>query len=305
MDRYVKDFLDYLTVDKGRSPNTVAAYGRDLRAFLNWLPASVRTPQRITTGQLTQFFTQLASGEVTGRPMAAATINRYRASVRAWLQYLIRVDVLTQDPSADLEPRKQVRSLPKALTIDQVGELLTAAASTPGVIGMRDRALLELLYGTGARISELVALSADDFDLEGDFPHVRLWGKGSKERLVPLGKYAREALVDYLHARGELAARAKQQPVSHALFLNKRGQRLSRQSAWEVVRKCADQAHVEGVSPHTLRHSFATHLLEGGASIRDVQELLGHASVTTTQIYTKVSISTLQEVHATTHPRAR
>ena len=206
------------------------------------------------------------------------------------------------DAAAEVRAPKQGSHLPKALSVDQVSRLLDAAHSAPGAAGLRDAALLELLYATGARVSEAVGLAVDDIDLDDEAPVVRLFGKGRKERLVPLGSYAKDALGAYLvRGRPELAARG-----SHAVFLNKRGAAMSRQSAWEAIRRAASAAGLEaGVSPHTLRHSFATHLLEGGASVRDVQELLGHASVQTTQIYTKVTVAALREVYWTTHPRAR
>lgn len=298
----VEDFLDYLAVEKGASPHTVAGYRRDLERFQNDI--GPHTPVAdITTSHIDSHLTGLANGAVTGQSLARSSIARARSSIRSLFRFAIEDDLLTSDPTTSIEKSRAGRSLPKALRIDQVRALLEEVQARPGAIGLRDTALLELLYGTGARISEIIALSADDLDIEGDFPHLRLFGKGRKERLVPLGQYAIEAVQSYLrYGRPELAAKGSGE---HALFLNKRGRRLSRQSAWEIISTAATLAGIDDdVSPHTLRHSFATHLLEGGASIRDVQELLGHASVNTTQIYTKVSISTLREVHAATHPRA-
>lgn len=297
----VSDFIDFLNVDRGASANTTGAYRRDLERFVS--DTHARWVSELSSKMINDHLTRLSTGEATGQPLASSSIARARSSIAAFGKFLIDHDVIVDDPMEGVDSARQPKLLPKALTIDEVGTLLDAAASTPGPIGLRDSALMELLYGTGARVSELVSLYPEDLDLEGEYPSVRLFGKGRKERLVPLGKYAIEAVSTYLaNGRPELAARSG---VDHHLFLNKRGHQLSRQSAWEVIKRAAEQAGIDDVSPHTLRHSFATHLLEGGASIRDVQELLGHSSVVTTQIYTKVSISTLREVHASTHPRAR
>ncbi|MDO5034047.1 MAG: tyrosine recombinase [Actinomycetaceae bacterium] len=300
MPSVVRDFLDYLSVDQGASPNTVAAYRRDLTRFLN--DTGVLDVSDVRAPLINSHLTRLSTGEATGRPLARSSIARARASIAALSRFMVDEDLIHIDPMDGVDSQKLPQPLPKALSIEEVGALLDAAASTPGAIGLRDSALVELLYGTGARISELTALYPEDLDLEGEYPSVRLFGKGRKERLVPLGNYAAEAVSEYLaNGRAELAAKHGE---DHHLFLNKRGRALSRQSAWEIINAAARRAGIDNVSPHTLRHSFATHLLEGGASIRDVQELLGHSSVVTTQIYTKVSINTLREVHASTHPRA-
>lgn len=298
----VEDFLDYLAVEKGASPHTVTGYRRDLGRFQSDIGPDTLLAD-ITPSQIDTHLTGLANGSVTGQPLARSSIARARSSIKSLFRFAIEDDLLTSDPTASIEKSRAGSPLPKSLRIDQVRALLEATQARPGAIGLRDTALLELLYGTGARISEIITLSVDDLDIEGDFPHLRLFGKGRKERLVPLGQYAIEAVDNYLrYGRAELAAKGS---GDHSLFLNKRGRPLSRQSAWEIISTAAKQAGLDDdVSPHTLRHSFATHLLEGGASIRDVQELLGHASVNTTQIYTKVSIGTLREVHAATHPRA-
>ncbi|MGL4254975.1 MAG: site-specific tyrosine recombinase XerD, partial [Microbacterium sp.] len=247
-------------------------------------------------------------------PVAASSLARLQSSVRGLHRFLAREGIESADPSARLRPPKQPRRLPKALTIDQVEALLDAAGPAPAtgtvpapgaapgdLVGMRDRALLELLYATGARVSEVVQLDVDDL-AHGDVIRVR--GKGSKERIVPVGSYARAAVDAYLtRARPELSRRGRATPK---LFLGARGAPLSRQSAWLIIRDAADRAQlVSHVSPHTLRHSFATHLLQGGADVRVVQELLGHASVATTQIYTHVSVDALRDVYVTSHPRAR
>ena len=223
-------------------------------------------------------------------------------AVRGWHKFLLREGLTAVDPAAEVRPPPAPKRLPKAITVSEVEALLAAAGADETPRAVRDRALLELLYGSGARISEVVGLDVDELDVDSGM--VRLLGKGSKERVVPVGSYAREALSAYLvRARPVLALAG---PGSPALFLNARGGRLSRQSAWAVLRSAARRAGVTAeVSPHTLRHSFATHLLEGGADVRVVQELLGHASVTTTQVYTLVTVDRLREVYATAHPRAR
>ena len=223
-------------------------------------------------------------------------------AVRGWHRFVLREGQAGHDPSAQVRAPATIRRLPKALSTDDVERLLEASSLGEGPVPLRDRALLELLYGTGARISEAVGLSADDLDL--DEGTIRLFGKGRRERVVPIGRYAIGAVEAYLvRARPELARAGR---GTAALFLNQRGGPLSRQSAWAVLQVAGERAGLgEHVSPHTLRHSFATHLLAGGADVRVVQELLGHASVTTTQIYTQVTVQTMREVYATAHPRAR
>ena len=254
------------------------------------------TPAGVTPSLVAAFAAGRASAEP---PPAASSLARLQSSVRGLHRFLVREGLETEDPAARLKPPKAAQRLPKALTVDQVEALL--AAPGDDLPGLRDRALLELLYATGARVSEVVQLDVDDL-AQGEV--VRLHGKGSKERIVPVGSYARAALEAYLtRARPEFSARGKATP---RLFLGARGAPLSRQSAWLVIRAAAEKAHLTAhVSPHTLRHSFATHLLQGGADVRVVQELLGHASVTTTQIYTHVSVDALRDVYVTSHPRAR
>ena len=244
-------------------------------------------------------------------PEPTAPASRTVTAVRGWHKFLLAEGTTSQDPSATVRPPQPGRRLPKALSIDEVSRLLDAASAGDDAVGLRDRALLELLYATGARISEAVGLVVDDLD--ADSGCLRLLGKGRKERVVPMGQYAWNALEAYLvQGRPELAARGRGVPQ---VFLNTLGRPLSRQSAWAVLQRAAERAGLVGVddaeveerhiSPHTLRHSFATHLLAGGADVRVVQEMLGHASVTTTQIYTKVTVDHLREVYATSHPRAR
>ena len=243
--------------------------------------------------------------------LSASSAARTVVAVRGLHRFLALEGATDIDPAADVRPPTPPKRLPKAVSVDTVTRLLEAASLGDTPAALRDRALLEVLYGSGARISEAVGLDVDDVlgpdgagPAAGAGAAVRLFGKGSKERLVPLGSYAVEALEAYLvRGRPALATGGRGTP---AVFLNSRGGRLSRQSAWAVLRQAAERAGVSGsVSPHTLRHSFATHLLEGGADVRVVQELLGHASVTTTQVYTQVTVDTLREVYAATHPRAR
>ena len=298
LDRALDAYLRHVTIERGLAEHTLAAYRRDLGGYLTWLDEhGIADTDAITAETVAAFAAERAGSEP---PPAASSLARLQSSVRGWHRFLAREGIAAADPSARLRPPKQPRRLPKALTIEQVERLLEAP-SAEDPIGIRDRALLELLYATGARVSEAVSLDVDDF-AHGDV--LRLRGKGSKERIVPLGSYARAAVDGYLtRVRPGLAAKGR---ASAKLFLGARGAPLSRQSAWLVIRAAADGAQITAeVSPHTLRHSFATHLLQGGADVRVVQELLGHASVATTQIYTHVSVETLRDVYATAHPRAR
>jgi integrase/recombinase XerD len=244
---------------------------------------------------------RLREGDPGHPPLASGSAARTLVAVRGFHKFAVREGVAPIDPAGDVKPPAPAKRLPKALPLDDIERILEAAGSHGTALAKRDRALLETLYGTGARISEAVGLDVDDLDV--DAGTALLSGKGGKQRVVPVGSYAVRACEDYLvAARPGLLAAGRGTP---ALFLNARGGRLSRQSAWTVLRRAADRAGVTSeVSPHTLRHSFATHLLDGGADVRVVQELLGHASVTTTQIYTLVTVDRLREVYATSHPRA-
>ncbi|MFE6733141.1 site-specific tyrosine recombinase XerD [Microbacterium sp. NPDC057650] len=298
LDRAIDTYLRHVTIERGLSEHTVAAYRRDLTGYREWLGAQgVGDTAEITPAVVQAFVADRAGAEP---PPAATSLARLQSSVRSWHRFLAREEIEQDDPTGRIRPPKMPRRLPKALTIDQVERLL-GAPSSEEPLGIRDRALLELLYATGARISEAVSLDVDDL-AHGDV--LRLRGKGDKERIVPLGSYARSAVDAYLtRVRPELAAKGR---ASARLFLGARGAPLSRQSAWLIIRSAAERAQIAAeVSPHTLRHSFATHLLQGGADVRVVQELLGHASVATTQIYTHVSVDTLRDVYATSHPRAR
>ncbi|MCD2499050.1 site-specific tyrosine recombinase XerD [Microbacterium nymphoidis] len=298
IERAVDRYLRHVTIERGLSEHTVAAYRRDLAAYAEWLAdAGTEDTAAITPAIVAEFAAQRASLDP---PPAATSLARMQSSVRGLHRFLVREGIDTDDPTGRLRPPKPPRRLPKALTIAQVESLLDAPPSDDP-IGLRDRALLELMYATGARVSEAIGLDVDDLT-HGDV--IRLRGKGSKERIVPVGSFARAAVDAYLtRVRPALAARGSATPK---LFLGARGAPLSRQSAWLVIQSAAERAQLSAhVSPHTLRHSFATHLLQGGADVRVVQELLGHASVTTTQIYTHVSVDALRDVYTLAHPRAR
>ncbi|WP_344414183.1 site-specific tyrosine recombinase XerD [Amycolatopsis minnesotensis] len=297
----VAAYLDHLTVERGTSRNTLDGYTRDLRRYAGHLAGSGVTDfASVTEADITAFGAALREGDAEHRPLAVSSAARALVAVRG-LHRFAHVDGITEDdPAREVRPPAAAKRLPKALPVADVLRLLDMPPPD-GDRALRDRALLELLYSSGARISEAVGLDLDDID--ADERTVLLDGKGGKQRLVPIGRPAVEAVDAYLvRARPALARRGRGSP---AVFLNARGSRLSRQSAWQVLKTNAERAGISAsVSPHTLRHSFATHLLEGGADVRVVQELLGHASVTTTQVYTLVTVNTLREVYATAHPRA-
>ncbi|MDP2772767.1 MAG: site-specific tyrosine recombinase XerD [Nocardioides sp.] len=301
----MRTYLEHLSVEKGLATNTLTSYRRDLRRYRAYLAAAgVEELDSIQESTVSGFLMRLREGDADHPPLSATSAARTVVAVRGFHKFAVADGLAQVDPASGVKPPTPAKRLPKALPLSEVEAILEAAGAPGTTLALRDRALLEVLYGTGARISEAVGLDVDDIDeVDGT---VLLRGKGSKERLVPLGSYAREALAAYVvRARPELVA-AGSKAIGGALFLNARGGRLSRQSAWTVLAKAADRAGVKrDVSPHTLRHSFATHLLDGGADVRVVQELLGHASVTTTQIYTLVTVDNLREVFATAHPRAR
>jgi integrase/recombinase XerD len=298
----VQTYLDHLAVERGLAGNTLSSYRRDLRRYAAGLTGrGLGDLGSVTEPDVEAFLHDLREGDGLHPPLAASSAARAVVAARGLHRFAVREGLATDDPSSDVHPPSLPKRLPKAISIDDVERLLAAAAIDQTPIAVRDRALLEVLYGTGARISEAVGLAADDVDLAGRV--VRLAGKGGKQRLVPMGTLAREALEAYL-VRGRPALAAAGKGIT-TLFLNARGGPLSRQSAWQILQTTAARAGLSvDVSPHTLRHSFATHLLEGGADVRVVQELLGHASVTTTQVYTLVTVDTLREVYASAHPRA-
>ena len=279
------------------------SYARDLRRYSAFLAARGRTdPSNISAADVGDFVVELRSGGPGVQALAASSAGRAVVAVRGFHRFLVRDGLTAVDVAAGVRPPTTPSRLPKAITVAEVERLLDAASAPDTPLALRDRALLELLYATGARISEAVGLSIDDLDLHTGA--VLLQGKGGKQRMVPVGRLAREALEAYLvRARPILAERGRGNSL---VFLNSRGGPLSRQSAWSVIQSVAGRAGVTSeVSPHTLRHSFATHLLEGGADVRVVQELLGHASVTSTQLYTLVTVDHIREVYAGAHPRAR
>ncbi|NPC99012.1 site-specific tyrosine recombinase XerD [Nocardioides sp. zg-DK7169] len=317
VSRAVRTYLDHLSVERGLAANTLQSYRRDLRRYSAHLAAvGIDDLDAVTEATVAEFLARLREGDPEHPPLSATSAARTVVAVRGFHRFAVADGLAQTDPAAAVKPPTPAKRLPKALPLSDVEAILEAAGAPGTVLALRDRALLEVLYGTGARISEAVGLDVDDLDWGPGGPEasetggtpgqgtVLLRGKGGKERLVPVGSYAREAVAAYLvRGRPALLAEGRGTP---ALFLNARGGRLSRQSAWAVLTKAADRAGVtRDVSPHTLRHSFATHLLDGGADVRVVQELLGHASVTTTQVYTLVTVDNLREVFATAHPRAR
>jgi len=302
LESALRGYLDHLAVERGLAPNTLMSYRRDLSRYLDFLAARGRADvSEVTAPDVSAFLVDLREGSEAHPALGASSAARAVVAVRGFHRFALREGLTPDDPAKLVKPPTPPRRLPKAITVDEVERLLHATGAGDTPLSLRDRALLELLYGTGARISEAVGLDVDELDIDGGA--VKLSGKGGKQRVVPVGSYARAAVSAYLvRGRPVLAAAGRGNP---ALFLNARGGRLSRQSAWTVLHACAERAGIRGdVSPHTLRHSFATHLLDGGADVRVVQELLGHASVATTQVYTLVTVERLREVYAAAHPRA-
>ena len=301
IEMQVQRFLDHLLVERGLSGNTIGAYRRDLARYAASLIARGTLDARdVTDRDVTSHVAGVsASRHGDGKAYRATSIVRALSSIRAFHRFLVREGEIDRDPTAGVIRPKLPTRLPKPLSVQDVTRLLAQPDASPA--GLRDRAVLETLYGAGLRVSELVGLDVDDVDLEES--SVRVLGKGSKERDVPIGRYANEAIAAYLtRVRPNLATRRSRS----ALFLNLRGGRLTRQGCTLVLTKHVEAAHLgKKISPHSLRHSFATHLLEGGADVRVVQELLGHASVATTQVYTLVTKEHLREVYFTSHPRAR
>ncbi|MGD8213936.1 site-specific tyrosine recombinase XerD [Aestuariimicrobium sp. Y1814] len=307
INRVVEDYLDHLAVERGLAANTVASYRRDLARYQRFLAdRGITRLAEVAAADVAAFAADLATPGPGHKPLATSSIGRTVVAVRGFHRFATREGHRPLDPARDVSPPTVGTRLPKALDHDQVRRLLEAPDPST-VEGLRDAALLELLYGTGARISEVCALDVDEVSraVEDPAAGLRLLGKGRKQRVVPLGSYARRAVEAWLvRGRPDWAARSAR--PGPALLLNTRGNRLSRQSAWAAVQQAAGSAGLGvEVSPHSLRHSFATHLLDGGADIRVVQELLGHSSVTTTQIYTLVTVQHLREVYLESHPRAR
>jgi integrase/recombinase XerD len=300
----VKSFQDHLTIERGLSANSIAAYRRDLDKFGQYLAVKSLDFEKLSEGEIVEFEIWLKESK-----LAITSINRHISALKSFYKYLAQ-EFSISNPVSGVTSSKVPRRLPKALTIKEITALIDATKREGDPISLRDHAIIELLYGTGARVSEIVGIDINDFsqgEVEGNpITTVKLRGKGSKERIVPLGSFAKSALDEYLvRIRPNLLSKSKSARVQTALFLNQRGGRISRQSAWQMISDSADATGLTGkVSPHVFRHSYATHLLDGGADIRVVQELLGHASVTTTQIYTLITIDKVREAYATAHPRA-
>jgi len=300
-EEVTSSFLNHLQIEKGLAANSIAAYRRDLSKFANFL--GTRSLSEVDSILISDFQSSLREAK-----LSVASINRVDSTLRSFFKHL-QQEYGYADPTLEIAPQKSARRLPKALTITQIVSMIEVAYREGQPITARDQAMLELLYSSGARVSELIGININDLSSidtsDGKVTTLKLRGKGSKERIVPLGSFATKAVENYLvRVRPELASKSPK--VTAALFLNSRGSRISRQSAWQMVLDAAEAAGVsEHVSPHVFRHSYATHLLDGGADIRVVQELLGHASVTTTQIYTLITIDKVRESYALAHPRAK
>lgn len=296
----ISSFIDYLSIEKGAAKNTISAYRRDLTRYEQWLESHKVDLSRIGEDEILEFANYLMLSDLNPN-----SLERNFSSIRSLHAYLSR-EFGQLDPTSALPELKKAKRLPKALTIEEISKIINAAKSVTNPISLRDSLILELLYGTGARVSEVVGINLNDIlntDIDGaEVKTIKLRGKGGKDRIVPIGSFAQSALDDYLiRTRPHLNRFNK----SNALFLNERGTRLTRQSAWKVVKDASESAGIGSkVTPHVFRHSYATHLLDGGADIRVVQELLGHSSVTTTQIYTLITIDKLRESYRLAHPRA-
>ena len=296
-------YLDHLRIERGLAANSLSSYARDINKFSDFLNSSGKDFAALTPQDVTNFEVALKSAG-----LALSSINRTLSAVKGLYKYLSQ-EFDIANPTLELSSAKIARKLPKALSVEEITRLIQAAKHEGDPVSLRDFAILELLYSSGGRVSEIVGVNTTDLSVtksdDGDVTVVKLRGKGSKERLVPLGRYAVAAIEDYF-TRTRPALSAKNSKAETALFLNARGKRLSRQSAWQIVLDAARATGLEGkVSPHVFRHSYATHLLDGGADIRVVQELLGHSSVTTTQIYTLITIDKVRETYSTSHPRAK
>ncbi len=296
MSNLIEQFIHYQMVEKGLAQNTLDSYRRDLNSYSEFLKKQFNTVNISDTSR-THIISYLLELKNKGR--ATSTISRNLASIRSFYQYLMRDRLIEKDPSQNLESPKIDKRLPKVLTVDQV-ETLLQLPDTTSPSGLRDKAMLELLYATGIRVSELVSLNLEDVNLNMGL--VKCFGKGSKERIVPLGSIAIKSINHYIdNGRNRLGKKV----ANNSLFLNHHGRRLSRQGFWKIIKKYAKQGNINvEITPHTLRHSFATHLLENGADLRSVQEMLGHSDISTTQIYTHLTKSKLKEIYSKAHPRA-
>lgn len=299
MKQFVDDFLGHLSVERGASPNTLAAYGRDLGQYVQFLDErGVTSPAQVTRDQVTDYVRHLRESSY-----APTSVERKVAALKGFHKFLVREGLTDNHPTARVPLPKVPERLPDVISIENADRLLSQTFPD-GPTGLRDRALLEVLYGCGLRVSESIGMDTNDLDLQAGF--ARVFGKGSKERLVPVGGMAARALDAYLKAgRPQLRPKASVRAADSALFLNTRGGRLSRQTVFRLVRHYGACVDLPGLHPHTLRHSFATHMLEGGADLRALQEMLGHADISTTQVYTHVDRRHIREEYLTTHPRAR
>lgn len=296
MNDQLQDFLHYLVVERGLSQNTISSYKRDLKKYIKF-QQEVEKIQSFEEVSRLHIISFLKHVKELGH--SSKTIARHIASIRSFHQFLLRDKAVSHDPSVHIETPQPERTLPKVLSMEEVEQLLDAP-KLDTAFGLRDKAMIEVLYATGIRVSELIGLNLGDIHLTMGF--LRCIGKGNKERIIPIGRAATESLENYMnHARGKLVRKTK----TDALFLNHHGNRLSRQGFWKILKRLTEEANIKKeLTPHTLRHSFATHLLENGADLRAVQEMLGHADISTTQIYTHVTKARLKDVYKTFHPRA-
>ncbi|WP_342436315.1 site-specific tyrosine recombinase XerD [Paenibacillus sp. FSL L8-0436] len=297
MKSHLQPFMQYLTVEKGLSSSTLESYGRDVSQFLEFAEGrGAVTPEEIRRSHIMQYLAELRTA---GR--ATATVNRNTVSLRAFFHYLLKERLIVQDPTLDMEMVKPSKKPPMILSIEEIERLLAAPDdATPQ--GMRDKAMIELLYATGIRVTELITLNVED--VHTDLKFARCSGASGKERVVPIGAIAAECVAVYTSGMRDKLLRGNQEEP--ALFLNSLGGRLTRQGFWKIIKKHAREAQIEqDITPHTLRHSFAAHLLEGGADLRSVQQMLGHADISTTQIYSGIARKNMKEVYENHHPRAR
>ena len=295
MENYVQHFISYLASERGLAQNTLESYGRDLRYFQQYLENNRLTFATGSTNEIIRTYLD----ELKKQGKAVSTISRNLAALKSFYQYLLKEQYLDADPASKIESPKLEKKLPQVLSVQQV-ELLLKQPNINLPAGLRDKAMLELLYATGIRVSELITINVNDVNLE--LGYIKCFGRGAKERVVPLGSISSKCVSQYLRKGRTALVRSKQE---EAMFVNHHGRRLTRQGFWKIIKKYALEAHIEQkITPHTLRHSFATHLLENGADLRSVQEMLGHADISTTQIYTHVTKNRLKEVYDKAHPRA-